>query len=56
MSVAHALLLKLLGVPLDLVPDQGGVDVFSVSFLSKQTCKHQSSRDQLPGLALAVKR
>jgi len=54
-NLAHALPSKLLGVPPDLVPDQGGVDVFSVSFLHKQTYKHQSSRGRLPGLVSAVK-
>jgi hypothetical protein len=42
--------LGLLGVPPDLVPDQEGVDVTSVSFLHAQTRSNVSlSRDRLIG-------
>jgi hypothetical protein len=42
--------LGLLGVPPDLVPDQEGVDVVSVSFLHAQTHLNVSpSRDRLIG-------
>jgi hypothetical protein len=47
---AHDLTSGLLGVPHDLVPDQEGVEVISVSFLHAQTCSNiSSSRDRLIG-------
>jgi hypothetical protein len=47
---AHDLAFGLLGVPPDLVPDQEGVEVISVSFLHAQTHLNiSSSRDQLIG-------
>jgi hypothetical protein len=47
---AHDLASGLLGVPPDLVPDQEGVEVISVSFLHAQTRPNISpSRDQLIG-------
>jgi hypothetical protein len=45
---AHDLASGLLGVPPDLVPDQEGVEVISVSFLHAQTRSNISpSRDRL---------
>jgi hypothetical protein len=42
--------LGLLGVPPDLIPDQEGVDVVSVSFLHAQTCLNVNpSHDRLIG-------
>jgi hypothetical protein len=47
---AHDLASGLLGVPPDLVPDQEGVEVISVSFLHAQTRSNiSSSRDRLIG-------
>jgi hypothetical protein len=47
---AHDLASGLLGVPLDLVPDQEGVEVISVSFLHAQTRLNISpSLDRLIG-------
>jgi hypothetical protein len=47
---AHDLVSGLLGVPPDLVPDQEGAEVISVSFLHAQTRSNISpSRDRLIG-------
>jgi hypothetical protein len=47
---AHDLASRLLGVPPDLVPDQGGVEVILVSFLRAQTRSNISpSRNRLIG-------
>jgi hypothetical protein len=47
---AHILASGLLGVPPNLVPDQEGVEVISVSFLHAQTRSNISpSRDRLIG-------
>jgi hypothetical protein len=47
---AHDLASGLLGVPPDLVPDQEGVEVISISYLHAQTRSNISpSRDQLIG-------
>jgi hypothetical protein len=49
-DLAHDLASGLLGVPPDLVPDQEGVEVISVSFLHAQTRSNISpSRDRLIG-------
>jgi hypothetical protein len=49
-DLAHDLASGLLGVPPDLVPDQEGVEVISVSFLHAQTRSNISpSRDWLIG-------
>jgi hypothetical protein len=47
---AHDLAYRLLDVPPDLIPDQEGVEVISVSFLHLQTRSNVSpSHDQLIG-------
>jgi hypothetical protein len=47
---AHVLASRLLGVPPDLVPDQEGVEVISISLLHAQTCSNISpSHDRLIG-------
>jgi hypothetical protein len=49
-DLAHDLASGLLGVPPDLIPDQEGVEVISVSFLHAQTRSNISSnRDRLIG-------